>query len=273
MKCPNCGGDSKGPVCDYCDTQLAEPPKPRPAAQTPVPPPVYPQPPATPPSSPPRRRLPHLLAAVVILAAAVSLVTGAFAYMAAPDSALIIEQGEASAASGGDDWTPSAEAETEETAAAETQEPRRGSRSHPIPLGETGEYNGLDSWLYNYRLELMVTSVKRGQEALDAVKAGSQFNDDPPEGKEYILVQFQVRALDSADDKKINLDNSLFRFVSAKGVTYNNFVAVLGLETPLTGLYSGGETEGTVYGLVDKDDSPLVVFLEGMDGSVWFSLK
>lgn len=75
------------------------------------------------------------------------------------------------------------------------------------------------------------------------------------------------------DDKKINLDNSLFRFVSAKGVTYNNFVAVLGLETPLTGLYSGGETEGTVYGLVDKDDSPLVVFLEGMDGSVWFSLK
>lgn len=84
MKCPNCGGDSKGPVCDYCGTQLAEPPKPRPAAQTPVPPPVYPQPPATPPSSPPRRRLPHLLAAVVILAAAVSLVTGAFAYMAAP---------------------------------------------------------------------------------------------------------------------------------------------------------------------------------------------
>lgn len=132
------------------------------------------------PSSPPRRRLPHLLAAVVILAAAVSLVTGAFAYMAAPDGTLIIEQGEASAASGGDDWAPSAEAETEETAAAETQEPRRGSRSHPIPLGEAGEYNGLDSWLYNYRLELMVTGVKRGQEALDAVKAGSQFNDDPP---------------------------------------------------------------------------------------------
>lgn len=49
MKCPNCGGDSKGPVCDYCGTQLAEPPKPRPAAQTPVPPPVYRSPRRRPP--------------------------------------------------------------------------------------------------------------------------------------------------------------------------------------------------------------------------------
>lgn len=277
MKCPNCGGDSKGPVCDYCGTQLADTSQPQPAAQTPpqtpAAPPVYPQPPAM--SSPPKSRLSHLLAVVVILVVTVSLVSGAFAYMAAPDGALTIDQEVAVAVSGEDDWAPPTEAETGETAveATEPQAPRLGSRSHPIPLGETGEYNGLDAWLYDYRLELKVTGVKRGQEALDIVKAGSKFNDEPPEGKEYILVQFHVKALDSEDDKKINLDNSLFKFVSAKGVTYNDFVAVLGLETPLTDLYSGGETEGTVYGIVDKDDSPLAVFLEGMDDSVWFSLK
>ena len=79
--------------------------------------------------------------------------------------------------------------------------------------------------------------------------------------------------MDSADGKAVSLNNALFKFVSQKGVKYNDFVSLAGLKPALTDLYKGGEAEGIVYGMVDEGDQPLVVFLERNDGGTWFSLE
>ena len=79
--------------------------------------------------------------------------------------------------------------------------------------------------------------------------------------------------VDSADGKAVSLNNALFKFVSQKGVKYNDFVSLAGLKPALTDLYKGGEAEGIVYGMVDEGDQPLVVFLERNDGGIWFSVE
>lgn len=130
----------------------------------------------------------------------------------------------------------------------------------------------MDTLFDQYRLELTVTDVKRGQEAWALAVAGNRFNKKPEAGKEYLLVTYKIKVLDSADGKAVSLNNALFKFVSQKGVKYNDFVSLAGLKPALTDLYKGGEAEGIVYGMVDEGDQPLVVFLErttGAPGSPW----
>ena len=131
----------------------------------------------------------------------------------------------------------------------------------------------MDTLFDQYRLELTVTDVKRGQEAWALAVAGNRFNKKPEAGKEYLLVTYKIKVLDSADGKAVSLNNALFKFVSQKGVKYNDFVSLAGLKPALTDLYKGGEAEGIVYGMVDEGDQPLVVFLERNDGGTWFSLE
>ncbi len=151
--------------------------------------------------------------------------------------------------------------------------PVKGTRANPYLLNEKATFDGSKSYFNNYKIELTMTEVVRGDEAAQLVADGNQFNDIAPEGKEYILVKFKIKALSSKDDAKIDINESLFDFISATGVSYDDFISVAGLTPELTDLYAGGEEEGYTYQLIDKGDNPYVVFLDYENGGTWFKVN
>ena len=253
MKCPNCGGDSKGPFCDYCGTELNKKEPKAKKRQDQV-----------------RRRwiVVNMIAGFVGILFCLGLIVWLFLpptdEVTYKSSTVIVQNG----------TTQTVKAQAVTTATAKTTvPPGPGSREKPIRKGDTAVFNGMDTLFDQYRLELTVTDVKRGQEAWALAVAGNRFNKKPEAGKEYLLVTYKIKVLDSADGKAVSLNNALFKFVSQKGVKYNDFVSLAGLKPALTDLYKGGEAEGIVYGMVDEGDQPLVVFLERNDGGIWFTVE
>ena len=253
MKCPNCGGDSKGPFCDYCGTELNKK-EPKAKKRQAV--------------APGQQHIGRVVALIIV---PLFLFSGLWVWSLVSNSteplkeivkshAVIVQKG----------TTQTVKEQAVTTATAKTTvPPGPGSREKPIRKGDTAVFNGMDTLFDQYRLELTVTDVKRGQEAWALAVAGNRFNKKPEAGKEYLLVTYKIKVLDSADGKAVSLNNALFKFVSQKGVKYNDFVSLAGL----TDLYKGGEAEGIVYGMVDEGDQPLVVFLERNDGGIWFSVE
>ncbi len=152
-----------------------------------------------------------------------------------------------------------------------TEEPVKGTRKSPYTLNETAAFDGMKSTFYSFIADLTMTEIIRGEEAYNLVMQGSKYNDVPPEGKEYILAKFKIKALESKNDEKIDMNEYMFDFVSAEGIKYNDFVNVSGLEPKLTEIYAGAEIEGWAYQLVDISDTPSIVFCESVKKGVWFS--
>ena len=147
-----------------------------------------------------------------------------------------------------------------------------GARSNPLPIGVTGLFDGTDEIVNTFKVELTLTEVLRGGEALQMAKAANEFNDDPPEGKEYLFAKFKVKGLASTDDAVIDINNAKFDLVSSSGTVYDDFVSVAGLTPSLGDLYAGGEKEGYAYFYVDVDDAaPTIVFLDYIHEGLWFA--
>lgn len=147
-----------------------------------------------------------------------------------------------------------------------------GTRSNPLPIGVTGLFDGTDEIVNTFKVELTLTEVIRGDEALQMAKAANEFNDDPPEGKEYLFAKFKVKGLASTDDAVIDVNNAKFDLVSSSGTVYDDFVSVAGLTPSLGDLYAGGEKEGYAYFYVDENDAaPTIVFLDYIHEGLWFT--
>lgn len=144
-----------------------------------------------------------------------------------------------------------------------------GTRSNPYPLNVTATYDGMDitkSYLsyFAFTAELTATEVIRGDEA------SAMFSNDPEEDKEFFLVKFKVKVLDSVFDEVINMNNARFDIVSKNGVKYGDLVSATGIKT-LDDIYTGGETEGFIYCIIDVGDEPTIVFAESQNGGIWFT--
>jgi hypothetical protein len=183
-------------------------------------------------------------------------------------------QGEVGDNGGNTDSTASPEdaGETGGSGSNNRGESNQGTRLNPLPLNRTVTFDGMDSWTDTYKIELTATEVLRGDAAWEIVKEGNRFNSAPEEGKEYILVLFRVKALESEDDEKVSISNWNFSFVSKDGVKYEDFISVSGLPKSFSDIYAGAETEGYVYDIIDIEDEPTIVFLERHNRGIWFSL-
>jgi len=150
-----------------------------------------------------------------------------------------------------------------------------GNRSNPIKIGEAGlinvsSYSGDKS--VNYQLSIKVNSVIRGDEAWNIIEKENMFNDPPPEGQEYMLINASVAILD-ADSKEepFYISDYDFKFVSSKGNTYKSASVVV--PEPLDAeLYKGGTSDGNIAALVDKGDEVAMQY-EFSNRRMWFSLK
>ncbi|WP_088005531.1 hypothetical protein [Indiicoccus explosivorum] len=148
---------------------------------------------------------------------------------------------------------------TEEPTEEETAADPIGTRSNPLPFGDTitADVNiygdGIDA--YPASLDLTVTEVIRGQDAWNIVLAENQFNESPTEGYEYALVKVKGALKDAeTENYPFHLFSMDFEYVDQEGTTYPLVSTVTPQE--LSGeLYNGGAVEGYVANQVKIGDN------------------
>ncbi len=149
--------------------------------------------------------------------------------------------------------------------------PKVGTRANPIPIGtaRTLIKNG------EIEFELTVVEVFRGTDALQRIKSANQFNDDPPDGFEFVLILASVAY--TGEDKGLLEVNE---FV-ASSVTNDRVISYSDtfiyspccLEPTFDmQLLQGGTGEGWIALPVAVDDPAPLMLIGEVSTGVFFSL-
>lgn len=149
------------------------------------------------------------------------------------------------------------------------------SRNNPAPIGVSQTVSS-DGYTVKHTAEICVKQVIRGEEAWKRIVDTNEFNDEAPEGKEYVLAYISVKALSISQDKKLDISGFDFDAYSGSNAKYENIATVDPDPRLDSSIYAGATTEGWVSFLVNKADSnPKIVYGEKYDGTggIWFSLK
>lgn len=163
---------------------------------------------------------------------------------------------------------------TEEPEPTQQPEPPQTSRTNPAGLNETVLINE-DNWLDGkIKIELEMLQIISGNQAWEMIEEWNMFNEEPKEGKEYILVKFRVKTLE-LEEEPYSINHAQFGLYSSTGVEYTDFYSVAGMDPDLsTKLYEGAEHAGYTAFLVNAEDSPVAVYghLWG-ENAAWFDLR
>lgn len=146
-----------------------------------------------------------------------------------------------------------------------TQTPQNqlGSRSNPYPLGEPAPFTREG----NMEVTFAVVEVLRGDDAWNKIYAENRFNDEAPEGYEYIMIKLSVNYLTGpSPDSLFEISNGwpsdieLAIVSNNKIVTESVFIVDPKPEFDLK-LFPGSSGEGYVTLLCEKDDpNPILLF-------------
>lgn len=147
-----------------------------------------------------------------------------------------------------------------------------GSRLNPYSIGDTATFDGTETLFDTYKAKIQLKKVIRGDSAMDIIANANNLNALPADDQEYLLAKFEIDALESLDDAKIEISAANFELVSEDGIKYDTFVTISGLEPRLTTMYPGNKQEGYAYFIVSKKDkNPKIVFLERDFNGLWFA--
>jgi hypothetical protein len=150
------------------------------------------------------------------------------------------------------------------------------SKENPAKLGEplVMETDNILYGRHKYEIEL-TDAITDGEQAWQMIQAANMFNEEPPAGKKYILAKFRFHLLEFNGKTFSSYDLSPVQFeaVSKSGVVYDHPLVVEPEPRLSANLYKGGEVEGWVAFLVNKDDAPLIVWQREWDDELWFSLE
>lgn len=147
------------------------------------------------------------------------------------------------------------------------EQPGAATRENPAPLNTPVVYAGSRDSDYA-RYEITLLSMSRGSQALKLARDMSKYNINPTRNQEYLIIQVRVKALE-APAGRAPLGPEDFVFVSASGAEYRQHF-LLNPPSHLTPLYPSGEQTASLACLIDKGDSPLVVFLPQSPTPLWF---
>jgi hypothetical protein len=132
---------------------------------------------------------------------------------------------------------PSDDAVVNDGTAEEEPATEAGTRANPYPIGSVIES---DDW------RVVVNSVALA--ATDAVISGNQFNEAPPEGSEYILVNYSATYIGDDADGQMPAFVSV-AYVTADGTTVNSYDSLVLPPEPIDvagTLYTDGTATGNV---------------------------
>jgi len=146
-------------------------------------------------------------------------------------------------------------------------DPYAGTRGDPVPLGVSAVYDG-SYWTDYASFEIEITSSSRGSEAASTADRLSSYNNAPAKGQEYFLIWVRVKAL-SAPTGRADIGNGDFYFVSAEGKEYRQYF-LIDPPASLGALYADGEETALLACLIDKGDTPLIVYQPDAENPLWF---
>lgn len=152
------------------------------------------------------------------------------------------------------------------------------SRTNPAPIGTVQQHHHDLKYMNNdaYTINLKVTSAIRGDEAYKALKEANPFNDEAPEGYEYVLAKIALTVETVENDGAFSCSEFNFKCFSSNNEEMPR-VVVVEPEPQFEGkLYAGGNCDAYIAFLVRKDDaSPKIAYDIGYDGTggVWFALQ
>lgn len=176
--------------------------------------------------------------------------------------------------------TPKNEAGAEaekEVEKEEVKEKAVGTRSNPLPFGETitvkesiydDSFNAYESFL-----EITLLETIRGPEAWTIIEQENMFNEPAADGLEYVLVKVKGFLKESAtDDDSLYFSNMSFNFVSNDGEVYEWVTAVVPNELSEE-LYNGGTGEGYIANQVKVGDDFKVSYDSSEGSPVFFFVQ
>ena len=163
----------------------------------------------------------------------------------------------------------------EESAEPEGVETKDNSRTSPAGIGERFLVEK-DDWLVgkvSYEIEMI--DVISGEEAMKIVREGNQFNQEPEEGKKYVLAEFVVTVIATEDDDAFDLRMGIsWSAVSGEGREYTDFFSVSGINRLQGDLYEGASATGYEPFIIDVDDENAVVAHDRRGSTeIWFDLR
>lgn len=155
------------------------------------------------------------------------------------------------------------------------EEPAGDSYSYsnpaPVNVAQTLE---VDNIFDNYKVEMSVTDIIRGDLAWDMISNANMFNDPPDEGYEYILAKVYIKLLDMADDQALDVNGVVdISLISGEGSEYDYTTVVCPDPELDATLYKGASNEGWAAFMVKKDDLyPKLTYGRDYDGTggIWF---
>lgn len=165
--------------------------------------------------------------------------------------------------------------ETEEP--KESAEPEFGKRSNPVPVGQSQLVNvpiyDNESNSFEAEAEITINIVERGQSVLEFVQGINEFNETPPEGYEYMMLDVTATLVKSeTEDYAWFADGMHFNFIGGDGSPYEWTSVVV--EPIFSGeVYAGGSLNGKVVNMVKKDDPILLVLEDSNWDNVFFATE
>lgn len=155
----------------------------------------------------------------------------------------------------------------------EAKQDEKGTRKNPAKLNEAVSYKLDDMFYGKANLEITLTNVMRGSDALNYIKNANQFNSDPAAGKEYAVLKFKFtnkENLNSSDDP-VEINDAQFSLADASfSVTQNiSMIALPDADDLSTKLYEGASKEGCVVFEVNPNEPFYAVYKD----NVWFAAE
>lgn len=180
----------------------------------------------------------------------------------------------------------STKTQTEETGKEENvnqeekkEEAKVGTRSNPVKINEIASIDTVtyddSSNEYKTKIELSVNKVIRGEQAQQKLKEMNEFNEDAPDGYEWVLVKSKVKVADSeTDDHPFTIDGIMnFKFVSESGDVYSGDITGTTEPDFSFEMYNGNEKEGFIAGLVKAGEDAKMEYDSWVGNTVFFDLK
>lgn len=170
----------------------------------------------------------------------------------------------------------------EQTEQKETKNDK-GTRSNPYTLNDEIElsisYSNTNSdnmESADGKLKINFNNIKTGDEAQEFLSSENQFNEEAPEGYQWMVINTSAELLEGSEDFEydVYLTEEIY---DGKGNSIDNMQAIASTSNQLSdnSIFPGATAEGDISLLVPKDLDGAMMQLSNLGGgdTVWISLE
>lgn len=167
--------------------------------------------------------------------------------------------------------------EAEEPAEEEEPSSEVGKRSNPVKAGESVTIPGTvysdEGEEANGELTISLSHFVRGQEAMDFLLSENEFNEEPPDGQEWMIFDVSVEAsIDNPDIPYYAMP--VFNVFDSSGspVSQDTYATFASDEFGYQDIYDGGTHTGKAAVIVPEEEDVLIEYSD-MEFTAFFSTE